>query len=69
MRLLAPYLMKKAAEKVNERMNQQFGGQFHQQRPQQTEPEGEITVKRTKRSEGPVDTGLGEYVDFEEVKE
>lgn len=69
MRLMAPFLVKKAAQKVNERMNQQFGGQqFHQDR-RQPEPEGKITVERTKRSTSPNDADLGEYVEFEDVKD
>ena len=67
MRLLAPVVMKKAAEKMNERVNQQFSGQ----RQQQYDPsqEGKVTVQKTgakpssSRSEG------GDYVEFEEVKD
>jgi hypothetical protein len=67
MRLLAPVIMKKAAEKVNEKMNQQFGGQQYQQQQDQG-PEGEVVIKKApKKQSNSTSANDGDYVDFEEV--
>lgn len=63
MRLLAPVIMKKAAEKVN----QQFGGQQYQQQQDQG-PEGEVVIKKApKKQSNSTSANDGDYVDFEEV--
>ena len=69
MRLLAPVLMKKAAEKVNERMNQQFGGQNQRQPQYDSRQEGEVTVQKTGSQKSSSRSEGGDYVDFEEVKD
>jgi hypothetical protein len=69
MRLLAPFIMKKAAQKVNEKMNQQFGGQFHQEQQSGPDQEGKVVVERTRRPGAPNDSNLGEYVEFEDLKD
>jgi hypothetical protein len=72
MRLLAPFIMKKAAEKVNQKMNQQFGGQFQQdQQDQQGQgPEGEVVIKKAPQKQSKSGAANdGDYVDFEEVDE
>jgi hypothetical protein len=61
MRLLAPFIMKKAAEK----MNQQFGGQQYQQHQG---PEGEVVIKKSpKKQSNSTSANDGDYVDFEEI--
>ena len=67
MRLLAPFIMKKAAEKVNQKMNQQFGGQFQQEQQDQG-PEGEVVIKKAPQKQSKSGSAHdGDYVDFEEV--
>ena len=62
MRLLAPFLFKRMADK----MNQRFKNQFNQQNSP-VEEEGEVSIK-TKPKKSKTDTNdMGEYVDFEEV--
>lgn len=69
MRLLAPFIMRKAAEKVNQKMNQQFGGQFQQQQQDQG-PEGEVVIKKApKKKSSSTSANDGDYVDFEEVND
>ncbi|MFT4524167.1 MAG: hypothetical protein ACI85F_000308 [Bacteroidia bacterium] len=69
MRLLAPFIMKKAAEKVNQKMNQQFGGQFQKDQQEQG-PEGEVVIKKAPQKQSKSGAANdGDYVDFEEVDE
>jgi hypothetical protein len=65
-RLLAPFILKKAAEKVNQKMNQQFGGQFQQPHKNQG-PEGEVVIKKAPKQSNSTSANDGDYVDFEEV--
>lgn len=69
MRLLAPVVMKKAAEKVNERMNQQFTGQFQRQQQYDPSQEGKVTVQKSATKKASSRSEGGDYVEFEEVKD
>ncbi len=63
MRLLAPKIVEKAAEKIVRDMQQQ---QNMQARPG-SRP-GDITVERTDKKDKQYKRDDGEYVDFEEIK-
>ena len=67
MRLLAPVVMKKAAEKMNEKMNQQFGGQYQNQPQYDPGQDGEVVVKKTDKKKTNSRSEGGDYVEFEEV--
>ena len=67
-RIFAPILLKRFANKMQDR----FKGQFNQQdeNPQNpVQPEGKVTLKKTKPSTQTKSDGVGDYVDFEEVEE
>ena len=67
-RILAPILLKRFANKMQDR----FKGQFNQQyeNPQKpVQPEGKVTLEKTKPSTQTKSDGVGDYVDFEEVEE
>ena len=63
-RIFAPILMKRFANKMEDR----FQGQYeHPKKPVQ--PEGKVTLEKTKPSTQTKSDGVGDYVDFEEVEE
>lgn len=69
-RLLAPFLMRYAAKKMQDKFKQQMGGQtgfdFGQQAKQKKE--GEVHIKSKSAVKEKINTdSVGEYVDFEEV--
>ena len=67
-RILAPILLKRFTNKMQDR----FQGQSNQQyeNPQNpVQPEGKVTLKKTKPSTQEKSDGVGDYVDFEEVEE
>ena len=67
-RILAPILLKRFTNKMQDR----FKGQFNQQyeNPQKpVQPEGKVTLEKTKPSAQTKSDGVGDYVDFEEVEE
>ena len=67
-RILAPILLKRFTNKMQDR----FKGKFNQQyeNPQKpVQPEGKVTLKKTKPSTQTKSDGVGDYVDFEEVEE
>jgi hypothetical protein len=69
-RLLAPFLMRYAAKKVQEKfkdqMRQQRGGFDRQEKPRK---EGEVHLKSKKSSKSKINTeSAGDYVDYEEVE-
>ena len=67
-RILAPILLKRFTNKMQDR----FKGKFNQQyeNPQNpVQPEGKVTLEKTKPSEQKKSDGVGDYVDFEEVEE
>lgn len=72
-RLLAPFLMRYAAKKVQEKFKDQMGQQaggfnFGQQQQQKTKKEGEVHVKSKKQTQDKINTEtIGDYVDFEEI--
>lgn len=62
MRLFAPFLIKKVAEKMQEQAQQQYGNQ------QQTlVKEGETVIDKAPRNQRQSKEDVGEYVDFEEI--
>lgn len=62
MRLFAPFLIKKVAEKMQEQAQQQYGNQ------QQTlVKEGETVIDKAPRNQRQSKDDVGEYVDFEEI--
>ena len=62
MRLFAPFLIKKVAEKMQEQAKQQYGNQ-----QQSTVKEGETVIDKAPRNQGQSKDDIGEYVDFEEI--
>ena len=65
-RILAPFLLKRFATKMQDRFGQQFNQQ--NQKPHK-EQEGKVTLEKTKSSIKTKSDNLGDYVDFEEVEE
>jgi len=53
---------------MQDRFGQQFNQQNHTQQPTKEE-EGKVTLEKTKTSSKKKSDTLGDYVDFEEVKE
>ena len=68
MRLLAPFLLKYFANKMQDRFEQQFKQQ-HQDQQSKAQEEGKVTIEKSKNSAQSKSKNLGEYVDFEEVDE
>ena len=71
-KLLAPFLMRYAAKKVQEKFKDQMGGQTggfdFGQKQQKPKKEGEVHVKSKIESQEKINTeSMGDYVDFEEV--
>ena len=67
-RILAPILLKRFTNKMQDR----FQGKSNQQyeNPQKpVQPEGKVTLEKTKPSTQTKSDGVGDYVDFEEVEE
>ena len=67
-RILAPILLKRFTNKMQDR----FQGKYNQQyeNPQNpVQPEGKVTLKKTKPSTQTKSDGVGDYVDFEEVED
>lgn len=62
MRLFAPFLIKKVAEKMQEKAQQQYGNQ-----QQSTVKEGETVIDKAPRNQRQSKDDVGEYVDFEEI--
>lgn len=71
-RLLAPFLMRYAAKKMQEKFKDQMGQQStgfdFGQKQQKFKKEGEVHVKSKIKSQEKINTeSIGDYVDFEEV--
>jgi len=71
-RLLAPFLMRYAAKKMQEKFKDQMGQQStgfdFGQKQQKLKKEGEVHVKSKIKSQEKINTeSIGDYVDFEEV--
>ena len=63
-RLLAPFLMRFAAKK----MEQCFGDQFGKQKPQQPrQKEGETVIDKIPNANKSSKKSVGEYIDYEEI--
>ena len=63
-RIFAPFLMKRFANKMQERFNQQY------QNPKNpAQEEGRVTLEKTNTSIKTKSDDVGDYVDFEEVDE
>jgi len=71
-RLLAPFLMRYAAKKIQDKFKDQMrqhmrGSSFDQQ--DNPKKEGEVHVKSKKSSQDKINSDLiGDYVDFEEIE-
>ena len=66
-RIFAPLLIKRFANKMEERFNQQFQ---NPQNPQNSsKEEGKVTLENINTSKKRKLDDLGDYVDFEEVEE
>ncbi|OAB78955.1 hypothetical protein ULVI_10290 [Cochleicola gelatinilyticus] len=65
-RLLTPYIMRYVAKKAGQKFEQAFG-----QNPMRSEPqkEGKVTIDKKPPSTRRTKETVGEYVDFEEIKE
>lgn len=62
-RLFAPYLMKKAVEKMKEKAEQQFNNQ----NKTTTVKNGETVIDKRPQKAKESNKDVGEYVDFEEI--
>ena len=65
-RLLTPYIMRYVAKKAGQKFEQAFG-----QNPMTPEPqkEGKVTIDKKPAATRRSTKTVGEYVDFEEIKE
>ena len=64
-RLLAPFLIKRFANKMQDKFRQEFNQQYKNN----DSKEGEITIENKKKSSNSKTDKVGDYVDFEEVDE
>ncbi|RNC86312.1 MAG: DUF4834 family protein [Winogradskyella sp.] len=64
-RLLAPFLLRFAAKK----MEQRFGGQFNNRNPYQNtnQKEGETVIDKMPSNTNNSNKNVGEYIDYEEI--
>ena len=66
-RLLAPFLIKRFANKMQDKFGQQFNHTSYSNK-EPAQPEGEVTIEKKKSTEKKSDN-IGDYVDFEEINE
>ncbi|MDG1933649.1 MAG: DUF4834 family protein [Flavobacteriales bacterium] len=66
-RFLAPYLLKRFANKMQDKFGQQFNHNSYSNK-EPAQPEGKVTIEKKKSTERKSDN-IGDYVDFEEIKE
>ncbi|MAJ13317.1 MAG: DUF4834 domain-containing protein [Flavobacteriales bacterium] len=64
-RLLAPFLIKRFANKMQDKFRQEFNQQYKNN----DSKEGEVTIENKKKSSNSKTDKVGDYVDFEEVDE
>ena len=64
-RLLAPFLIKRFANKMQDKFRQEFNQKYKNN----DSKEGEITIENKKKSSNSKTDKVGDYVDFEEVDE
>ena len=64
-RLLAPFLIKRFANKMQDKFRQEFNQQYKNN----DSKEGEVTIENKKKSSNSKTDKVGDYIDFEEVDE
>lgn len=64
-RLLAPFLIKRYANKMQDKFKQEFNQQYKNN----DSKEGEVTIEHKKKSSNSKTDRVGDYIDFEEVDE
>lgn len=64
-RLLAPFLIKRFANKMQDKFKQEFNQQYKNN----DSNEGEVTIENKKKSSNSKTDKVGDYIDFEEVDE
>ena len=64
-RLLAPFIIKRFANKMQDKFRQEFNQQYKNN----DSKEGEVTIENKKKSSNSKTDRVGDYVDFEEVDE
>ena len=64
-RLLAPFIIKRFANKMQDKFRQEFNQQYKNN----DSKEGEVTIENKKKSSDSKTDKVGDYVDFEEVDE
>lgn len=62
-RLVGPYLVKKAVDKMKQKAEEKFGNQQYKS----TVKEGETVIDKKPESTQQSNNNVGEYVDFEEI--
>ena len=62
-RLLAPFLIKRFANKMQDKFRQEFNQQYKNN----DSKEGEVTIENKNKSSNSKTDKVGDYVDFEEV--
>ncbi len=67
LKLLGPIFMRYVMKKAGKQFEKQFG-QFNQ-RQQPHKPEGEITIDKVPKGRKTSKNNVGEYVEYEEVKD
>lgn len=63
-RLIAPYLLAKGMNKMNDHLKREQSFKAQKKRE-----EGKVTIQNNRDSEKKISPDLGEYVDYEEVKD
>ena len=64
-RLLAPFIIKRFANKMQDKFRQEFNQQYKNN----DSKEGDVTIENKKKSSNSKTDNVGDYVDFEEVDE
>lgn len=64
-RLLAPFIIKRFANKMQDKFRQEFNQQYKNN----DSKEGDVTIENKKKSSNSKTDKVGDYVDFEEVDE
>lgn len=67
-RILFPWLMKRLFIRMSSKMHEQTFGKYDYSNHQQNK-EGEVIVEQKKTDTKSKSDNLGEYIDFEEIKE
>ncbi len=64
MRIIAPYLLAKGMNKMNDHLKREQSFKTEKKRE-----EGKVTIQNNRDAEKKISPNLGEYVDYEEVKD